>query len=52
MQEMDFSEDETPMLARIAFEDPQTVSNPRCLTEAAYVRIYNRAFKSGQEMRK
>lgn len=45
MQAMGFSEDEIPMLARIAFEDPQTVGNPRDLTEAAYVGIYERAFE-------
>ena len=48
MQEMGFSEDEIPMLARIAFEDPQTVGNPRDLTEAAYVGIYERAFGRGR----
>lgn len=46
MQTMGFSEDEIPMLARIAFEAPQTVGNPRDLTEASYVGIYERAFKS------
>lgn len=49
LQEMGFSEDETPMLARIAFEDPQTVGNPRDLTEAAYVGIYERAFERGRK---
>ncbi len=44
MQAMGFSEDEIPMLARITFEDPQTVGNPRDLTEGAYVGIYGRAF--------
>jgi choline dehydrogenase len=29
MEAMGFAEDEIPMLARIAFEDPQTVGNPR-----------------------
>ena len=47
MQAMGFSEDEIPMLARIAFEDPQTIGNPRDLTEEAYVGIYGRAFAGG-----
>ena len=29
MEELGFSEDEIPMLARIAYEDPQTVGNPQ-----------------------
>ena len=48
MPAMGFSEDEIPMLARIAFEDPQTVGNPRDLTEEAYRGIYGRAFERGK----
>ena len=48
MQAMGFSEDEIPMLARSAFEDPQTIGNPRDLTEEAYVGIYERAFERGR----
>ena len=35
MVELGFSEDEIPMLARIAFEDPQTIGNPREVDVAA-----------------
>ena len=49
MQAMGFREDEIPMLARIAFEDPQTVGNPRDLTETAYVGIYERTFERGRK---
>ena len=48
MQDMGFSEDEIPMLAKIAFEDPQTVGTPRDLTEEAYRGIYGQAFKRGE----
>ena len=42
-----FSEDEIPMLARIAFEDPQTVGNPREVGLADYEAIYRDAFTRG-----
>jgi choline dehydrogenase len=42
-----FSEDEIPMLARIAFADPQTVGNPRELGVADYEEIYRAAFARG-----
>jgi choline dehydrogenase len=44
MEELGFSEDEIPMLARIAYEDPQTVGNPREVTVADYEDIYRNAF--------
>jgi choline dehydrogenase len=44
MQELGFSEEEIPHLARIAFEDPQTVGNPREVTVADYEEIYRNAF--------
>jgi choline dehydrogenase len=47
MAQLGFSEDEIPMLARIAFEDPQTVGNPRELDLAAYEEIYRNAFARG-----
>ncbi len=48
LQELGFREEEIPMLARIAYEDPQTVGNPRDLSVAAYEQIYRRAFQLGQ----
>ena len=43
-----FREDEIPLLADIAFKDPQTVGNPRDLTPASYVSIYQRTFAMGK----
>ena len=44
MQELGFSEDEIPLLARIAFEDPQTQGNAREVDVPAYEEIYRAAF--------
>jgi choline dehydrogenase len=51
LAELGFSEDEIPMLARIAFEDPQTVGNPRELGVADYEEIYRAAFARGASPR-
>jgi choline dehydrogenase len=48
MEELGFSEKEIPMLARIAYEDPQTVGNPREVTVADYEDIYRNAFARGK----
>ena len=48
MEELGFSEDEIPMLARIAFEDPQTIGNPREVEIADYEQIYRNAFSRGK----
>src|SRR5215204_5359359 len=48
MRELGFSEDEIPMLAQIAYEDPQTVGNPREVTVADYEEIYHDAFARGK----
>ena len=48
LQALGFREDEVPMLAGIAFKDPQTVGNPRDLTPASYVKIYQRTFDMGK----
>jgi choline dehydrogenase len=47
MVELGFSEDEIPMLARIAYEDPQTTGNAREVDAAAYEEIYRAAFARG-----
>src|SRR5216117_1701208 len=39
MAELGFSEEEIPMLARIAYEDPQTIGNPREVDVEAYEEI-------------
>jgi len=44
MEQLGFSEDEIPMLARIAFEDPQTQGNAREMDVAGYEAIYSTAF--------
>ncbi|HEU5009923.1 MAG TPA: iron-containing alcohol dehydrogenase [Gaiellaceae bacterium] len=48
MEELGFSEDEIPMLARIAFEDPQTIGNAREVDVPAYEDIYRNAFSRGK----
>lgn len=48
LQTLGFREVEIPMLADIAFKDPQTVGNPRDLTPASYVNIYQRTFDMGK----
>jgi choline dehydrogenase len=48
MEELGFSEDEIPMLAKIAFEDPQTVGNPREVDVAGYEEMYRNAFSRGK----
>jgi choline dehydrogenase len=48
IQELGFSEEEIPLLARIAHEDPQTVGNPREVTVSDYEEIYRSAFARGK----
>src|SRR5262249_46328527 len=48
MRELGFSEDEIPMLARIAYEDPQTIGNPREVDTAGYEEIYRNSFAGGE----
>jgi choline dehydrogenase len=48
MEELGFSEDEIPMLARIASEDPQTIGNAREVDAAGYEEIYRNAFARGK----
>jgi choline dehydrogenase len=44
LPEMGIPEEDIPMLAKLAFDDPQTVGNPRDLTVAAYEKIYRSCF--------
>ncbi|MEW5959413.1 MAG: iron-containing alcohol dehydrogenase [Chloroflexota bacterium] len=48
LQELGFTEDQIPMLAQIAFNDPQTVGNPRDLSVKSYEQIYQRTFDLGK----
>jgi choline dehydrogenase len=48
LEQLGFSEDEIPMLARIAYDDPQTIGNARELDVAAYEQIYRNAFSRGR----
>lgn len=48
MAELGFSEEEIPHLARIAYEDPQTVGNPREVMPSDYEEIYRNAFSRGK----
>jgi choline dehydrogenase len=47
LHELGFAEDEIPLLARIAFADPQTVGNAREIDVAGYEEIYRNAFARG-----
>jgi choline dehydrogenase len=49
MEELGFSEDEIPMLAGIAFDDPQTIGNPRDVDATGYEQIYRIAFARGRQ---
>lgn len=48
LQDLGFKEEEIPYLAKIAFADPQTIGNPRDLTQKAYEKIWQRAFDEGR----
>lgn len=48
LRALGFTEEEIPMLAEIAFNDPQTIGNPRDLSRDSYVKIYRRAFDLGK----
>jgi choline dehydrogenase len=48
MEELGFSEEEIPMLARIAYEDPQTIGNPREVDATGYEEIYRKSFARGK----
>lgn len=48
LQQLGFNEEEIPHLAEIAFNDPQTVGNPRDLTKDSYVGIYQKTFDQGK----
>jgi choline dehydrogenase len=47
LQQLGLSEDEIPHLAQIAYDDPQTIGNPRDLSVQSYQQIYRRAFELG-----
>ncbi len=49
LQALGFKEEEIPMLADIAFKDPQTIGNPRDLSLQSYVKIYQRTFEIGRK---
>ncbi len=48
LEELGFAEEEIPLLARIAFEDPQTTGNPREVDVSGYEDIYREAFARGR----
>ena len=48
LQELGLHEEEIPQLAQMAFDDPQTIGNPRDLSIKNYEKIYQRAFDMGK----
>jgi choline dehydrogenase len=49
MRELGFSEDEIPMLAEKAFNDPQTIGNPRDIDLKGYLQVYRKTFEAGRK---
>lgn len=48
LQQLGFSEEEIPLLAELAANDPQTIGNPRDIDYNGYVQVYTRAFELGK----
>jgi choline dehydrogenase len=48
LQELGFVEEDIPLLAKLAANDPQTIGNPRDIDRAGYEKVYRRAFELGQ----
>jgi choline dehydrogenase len=48
LQDLGFVEDDIPLLAKLAAEDPQTIGNPRDIDRVSYERLYRRAFELGK----
>ncbi len=44
LPEMGIPKEDIPMLAELAFNDPQTIGNPRDINKAGYVAIYESCF--------
>jgi choline dehydrogenase len=44
LSEMGIPEDDVPMLAQLAHDDPQTIGNPRDIDVAGYEEIYRSCF--------
>jgi choline dehydrogenase len=45
LPEMGIPEDDIPVLAQLAYDDPQTIGNPRDIDVAGYERIYRSCFE-------
>jgi choline dehydrogenase len=45
LSELGIKEDDIPMLAQLAFDDPQTIGNPRDIDVAGYEKIYRSCFE-------
>ena len=45
LSEMGIPEEDIPMLAQLAYDDPQTVGNPRDINVAGYEKIYQSCFE-------
>jgi choline dehydrogenase len=45
LPEMGIPEEDIPMLAELAYNDPQTVGNPRDINKAGYEKIYRSCFQ-------
>ncbi len=45
LSELGIQEEDVPMLAQLAFDDPQTIGNPRDIDVAGYEKIYRSCFE-------
>jgi choline dehydrogenase len=48
LQQLGFLEEEIPLLATLAANDPQTTGNPRDINYNGYLKVYQRAFDLGK----
>jgi choline dehydrogenase len=48
LQQLGFAEEQIPLLARLAADDPQTIGNPRDIDYDGYVALYTQAFAQGR----
>jgi choline dehydrogenase len=49
LQQLGLQEEAIPMLAEIAYKDPQTIGNPRDINVKGYMQIYRRTFELGRK---
>lgn len=51
LQDLGFSEDQIPLLAELAYKDPQTIGNPRDINTQGYIKVYQHTFEAGRRLK-